>query len=77
MLSAIRRRDPVIFLEPKALYRTAVEDVPLEDYELPLEQVDVVREGSDVTVLGWGGQMRVLTKACEMAAASLKPYANR
>lgn len=67
MLSSIRSKDPVIFLEPKALYRAAVEEVPLDDYELPLGQAEVMREGSDVTVVGWGGQLRVLEKACDLA----------
>lgn len=67
LLSAIRSPDPVIFLEPKALYRASVEEVPVGDYELPLRQAAVMREGSDVTVVGWGGQLRVLEAACDMA----------
>jgi len=67
LLSSIRSPDPVIFLEPKALYRAAVEEVPVGDYELPLGQAEVMREGSDVTVVGWGGQLRVLENACILA----------
>jgi len=67
LLSSIRDPNPVIFLEPKALYRTAVEEVPEGDYMVPLEQADVMRHGSDVTVVGWGGQLRVLEQACDMA----------
>lgn len=67
LLASIRSPDPVIFLEPKALYRTAVEEVPVGDYELPLRQAEVVRIGNDVTVVGWGGQMRVLESACRLA----------
>ena len=67
LLSSIRSKDPVVFLEPKALYRAAVEDVPTGDYEVPLGQAEVLREGSDVTVVGWGGQLRVLEAACDMA----------
>ena len=67
LLAAIRSPDPVIFLEPKALYRTAVEDVPVGDYTYALRQADVVQEGTDVTVVGWGGQMRVLQTACDLA----------
>jgi len=44
-----------------------VEDVPDNDYEIPLEEAEVMRKGSDVTVIGWGGQLRVLEKACDMA----------
>ena len=67
LLASIRTPDPVIFLEPKALYRTAVEEVPVGDYELPLRQAEIVRGGTDVTVVGWGGQMRVLESACHLA----------
>ena len=63
LLASIRDPDPVLFLEPKALYRASVGDVPTGDYTLPLGKADVVRAGSDVTVIGWGAQMRVLEKA--------------
>jgi len=68
LLAAIRSKDPVIFLEPKALYRTAVEDVDTGDYEWELGKAAVLREGSDLTVVGWGGQLRVLEAACDLAA---------
>lgn len=68
LLASIRSTDPVIFLEPKALYRTAVEDVPTGDYEIELGKAAILREGTDVTVVGWGGQLRVLQAACELAA---------
>lgn len=67
LLSSIRDPNPVIFLEPKILYRSAVEDVPLGDYELPLGKARIVKEGSDVTVVGWGSQLHVLTDACALA----------
>lgn len=51
LLAAIREPDPVIFLEPKILYRTSVEDVPDGDYEISLGIADVMQEGSDVTVV--------------------------
>jgi 2-oxoisovalerate dehydrogenase E1 component beta subunit len=49
------------------LYRAAVEDVPDGDYEIELGKGEIMREGSDVTVVGWGGQLRVLEKACDLA----------
>jgi pyruvate/2-oxoglutarate/acetoin dehydrogenase E1 component len=58
LLSAIRSQDPVIFLEPKALYRAAVEEVPVGDYEIPLGKAAILQEGRDCTVVGWGGQVR-------------------
>ena len=71
LLSAIRSKDPVVFLEPKALYRAAVEEVPTGDYEIPLGQAEIMRAGNDVTVVGWGGQLKVLEKACDMAQQQL------
>ena len=62
LLASIRDNNPVVFLEPKALYRAAVEDVPVDDYMLPLSQAEIVQQGSDVTVVGWGAQMHVLQK---------------
>lgn len=62
LLASIRDPDPVIFFEPKALYRAAVEDVPVGDYEVPLGQAKIVQEGSDITLVGWGNQVNVLKK---------------
>lgn len=67
MLSSIRSKDPVIFLEPKALYRAAVEDVPVDDYEWELGKAQILRKGNDITVIGWGGQLQILQQACDMA----------
>ena len=67
LLSSVRTPDPVVFLEPKALYRASTEEVPEGDYMIPLSQADVMRKGTDITLVGWGGQLRVLEKACEMA----------
>lgn len=55
--------NPVIFLEPKALYRASVEEVPEGDYEIPLHKAEILQTGTDVTVVGWGAQMNVLLKA--------------
>jgi len=71
LLASIRDNNPVVFLEPKALYRAAVEDVPVDDYMLPLSQAEIVQPGSDITVVGWGAQMHVLQKACDMAQEQL------
>ena len=67
LLAAIRDPDPVIFFEPKRLYRAAVGEVPEEDYQLPIGEAEVIKEGSDITVLGWGGQMEVVDRAVEQA----------
>ncbi|XP_078163125.1 branched-chain alpha-keto acid decarboxylase E1 beta subunit isoform X2 [Carex rostrata] len=51
----------------KWLYRLAVEEVPEDDYMLPLSQAEVIREGKDITVVGWGAQLSILEQACEDA----------
>lgn len=68
LLSSIRSKDPVIFLEPKALYRASVEEVPDAEYEIPLGKAEIIHQGSDVTIVGWGAQVQKLQKACQMAA---------
>jgi 2-oxoisovalerate dehydrogenase E1 component beta subunit len=67
LLAAIRDPDPVLFLEPKRLYRASTGEVPEEDYQLPLGEAEVISEGSDITVVGWGAQMEVIGKAMELA----------
>ncbi|KAI8328488.1 thiamine diphosphate-binding protein [Chlamydoabsidia padenii] len=67
LLASIRDRNPVIFFEPKCLYRAAVEQVPVEDYELPLGKAEVVKKGTDVTVVGYGSQIYALENAIQLA----------
>ena len=67
LLAAIRDPDPVIFFEPKRLYRASVGEVPEEDYQLPIGEADIIKQGSDITVVGWGAQMEVIGKAVELA----------
>jgi 2-oxoisovalerate dehydrogenase E1 component beta subunit len=67
LLAAIHDPDPVLFFEPKRLYRASVGEVPEEAYQLPLGEAEVLKEGTDVTVLGWGAQMEVIEHAVEMA----------
>ena len=52
LLSCIRDKNPCIFFEPKILYRSASENVPIKDYELPLGKADVIVPGEDVTLIG-------------------------
>ncbi len=68
LLSSIRSPDPVVFFEPKALYRAAVEEVPVGDYMVPLGKAKITREGTDVTIVAWGNQVNVAAKAADMAA---------
>ena len=68
LLAAIRDPNPVIFFEPKAIYRASTGEVPDQDYELPLGEAVVVQGGTDITLLGWGAQMIQLNKAADIAA---------
>jgi len=45
-----------------------VEDVPADDYTLPLSSAEVIRKGSDITLVGWGAQLAIMEEACEEAA---------
>ncbi|KAI0075273.1 pyruvate dehydrogenase [Panus rudis PR-1116 ss-1] len=54
LLASIRDPNPVIFMEPKILYRSAVEQVPIDDYEIPLGKAETLIRGSDLTLLTWG-----------------------
>lgn len=67
LLAAIACPDPVLFMEPKRLYRAAVGEVDIAYYETPLDTAEVVQSGCDVTVLAWGAQMEVAAKAVALA----------
>jgi 2-oxoisovalerate dehydrogenase E1 component beta subunit len=67
LLASIRDDNPVIFFEPKRLYRASVGEVPEEDYQLPLGKAEVVQQGSDITLLAWGAQVEIVEKAAELA----------
>ena len=67
LLSCIRDQNPCIFFEPKILYRSAVEDVPTCEFELPLGKAEIVEEGSDITLVAWGTQVHVLREVAQTA----------
>ena len=67
LLSCIRSEDPCIFFEPKALYRIAEEVVPLEDFEIPIGKAEVIQEGTDITLIAYGLQMRHARMAATLA----------
>ena len=67
LLAAIASEDPVVFLEPKILYRASVEHVPAEAYELPLSKAQVLRQGKDVTVVSYGTPLYTCSDAIEKA----------
>jgi 2-oxoisovalerate dehydrogenase E1 component beta subunit len=57
LLAAIRDNDPVLFFEPKRVYRALKMDVPEGDYMVPLSSAKVVREGEHVTCVAWGAML--------------------
>ncbi|KAF8511147.1 thiamine diphosphate-binding protein [Hysterangium stoloniferum] len=54
LLASIRDPNPVIFMEPKILYRSSVEQVPTDDYTLPLSSAEILTPGNDLTLLTFG-----------------------
>ncbi|WP_224333455.1 alpha-ketoacid dehydrogenase subunit beta [Haloprofundus halobius] len=65
LISAIRDPDPVIFLEPKLIYRAFRGEVPEDDYTVPIGEAAVRREGSDVSVFTYGAMTRATMEAAE------------
>ncbi|KAL0482571.1 2-oxoisovalerate dehydrogenase E1 component subunit beta [Acrasis kona] len=67
LLSCIEDDNPVLFLEPKKLYRLSASTVPDDAYYLPLSKAEIIKKGTHVTVIGWASQMYVLEEAVKMA----------
>lgn len=65
LTSSIRDDDPVIFLEPKKLYRAGRQEFPDHAYEIPLGLAKIVREGEDLTIIAWGSMIPVAQQAAE------------
>ncbi|HJV45810.1 MAG TPA: alpha-ketoacid dehydrogenase subunit beta [Bacillota bacterium] len=70
LISAIRDNDPVIFLEHMKLYRSFRGEVPEGEYTIPLGKANVVREGSDVTIITYGAMVHTSLKAAEQIEKS-------
>lgn len=68
LLAAVRDPDPVVFLEPKRVYRAPKQEVADDGAALPLDQCFTVREGSDVTLVSWGAMMVESLAAAETLA---------
>ncbi|HEU4345834.1 MAG TPA: alpha-ketoacid dehydrogenase subunit beta [Candidatus Binatia bacterium] len=66
LLSAIRDPDPVIFMEPKRVYRAIREEVPDEEYVIPLGTARVVMAGNDVTLISWGAMLQVALQGARL-----------
>jgi pyruvate dehydrogenase E1 component beta subunit len=68
LLASIRDPDPVLFFEPKRVYRAAKGDVPEGDYTVPLGKAAIVRPGKHVTILAWGAMLYEAISAADQAA---------
>ena len=68
LAAAIRDPDPVLFCEPLRGYRLIKDEVPEEDYTVPLGQARVVREGDDLVIVAWSAAVVIAEKAAELAA---------
>lgn len=66
LVSAIRDPDPVIFFEPKAIYRAYREEVPEEEETLPIGCSQIAREGHDLTIITYGAMVRPVLSAAEV-----------
>jgi pyruvate dehydrogenase E1 component beta subunit len=67
LIASIRDPDPVLFFEPKRVYRAAKADVPDDSYQVPIGSASVVRQGTDVTVLAWGAMLYEAIDASQRA----------
>lgn len=65
LLAAIRDPDPVVFFEPKRVYRSHREQIPEEDYEVPIGKAKVIAEGTDLTIISWGACVHTCNEALD------------
>jgi len=72
LISAIRDPDPVMFFEPKRIYRAFREEVPEEEYTVPIGKAKIVEEGEDVTVVTWGAPVIQCIKAMDEVQSSVE-----
>src|SRR5690554_3641362 len=63
LIAAINDPDPVVYLEPKRIYRAGKQEVPAEIYEIPIGKAKIVKPGTDITVVAWGSIVREVEKA--------------
>ena len=68
LLASIRDPDPVIFLEPKRIYRLVKQEVPDNGEALPLDQCFILREGKDITLVTWGAMIKETMEAADALA---------
>ena len=66
LTAAIKDNDPVVFMEPKRIYRAFKQEVPEEEYEIPLGKAKIVRPGNRITVVAWGAMVREVENAIKL-----------
>ncbi|NLY45659.1 MAG: alpha-ketoacid dehydrogenase subunit beta [Tissierella sp.] len=66
LIAAIRDPDPVIFWEPKRIYRAFKQEIPEEAYEIPIGKAKILQEGEDITIVTWGAMVRDVQKAVDL-----------
>jgi 2-oxoisovalerate dehydrogenase E1 component len=72
LAAALEGDDPVVFLEPKVLYRAGRQDVPTEHFTLPIGRARLARPGIDATIVSYGGMVPVCLEAAEAVDASVE-----
>src|SRR3989339_2065395 len=65
LAAAIRDPDPVIFYEPMRIYRAIKQDIPENDYIVPIGKANIVQEGNDLTLIAWGAMLKTCSDAIE------------
>lgn len=70
LLACLRQNDPVLFMEPKRIYRASKNDVPEGDYTLEIGKLNVVRPGTQVTLIAWSGMVSIAEETAAKAEAA-------
>ncbi|GEK35255.1 alpha-ketoacid dehydrogenase subunit beta [Kurthia sibirica] len=72
LAAAINNPNPVLFLEPMKLYRSLIEEVPVDYYEIPLGRANTVIEGQDLTIISYGAIMPTVLEVVKQASYSIE-----
>jgi len=73
LLSAIRDPDPVIYFEPKRIYRAFRQEVPEDEYTIPIGKARIVEEGNSVTIISWGATVLQCLEAMDQLPEHIEP----
>lgn len=66
LTSALQDPDPVLFFEPKRIYRAFKQEIPDKEFKVPIGKAKVVKKGTDITVVAWGALVREVEKAIKL-----------